>query len=999
MKIRILVSALALASAVCLSGEAVAQSREALSHYNKGIDLFEKEQYTAAGVEFAKAAEELGALGGSDDGGYAMRTQYYQAICAAHTSKDNAGELLENFVEEYPNSIYLNDIHLELGTALEKQGRYEEAYAHLSQVAPFELNRGRRDEYYYRTGYAAYQLGDIDTAYDNFRRVESARDYLPHATYYIAYIDYTRKDLAAAKRGFQSLAADAAYAQIIPFYLLQIEFMEHNYGYVIEHAPALLEKATEVRGREISRILSESYFHMREYAEALRYIENYEALGGVMGPEELYLAGFCNRYQGFFDKAAGQLAQVAVKDGELGQNAAFHLADCYVRLGDKKRALAAFALAASTDYNAEVKEEAMFNQGKLQYELGGGVFNEAINILNNYVRTYPRSPRIRDAREMLLAAYFNTRNYEAAYEAIKLVEEPDNNVKTALQKISYFRGLEFFERGDYDRALTFFNEADANRFNAKYTALTKFWRAETLVRKGDYKNAAPLFREYINLSPASEYEHKVAMYDLAYCYFNMKDWADAASWFGRFTSAYKTKDDLLADAYNRMGDISFAQREYWKAIESYDKAVSLGSAQSDYSNFQRAVMLGLVDRRDRKIESLLTIISADKGDYVDDAMYELGRTYVQAERFNEGATVLKNLVARFPQSPFYLSSLSDLGLIYQNLGKDDEALRYYKQVVAASPTSTQSKDAMLGIQNIYVDRNDVNSYFNFAQSSGIETNITIVERDSLSYEAARRVYESGAHARALPLMDTYLRQFPRGAYRVDALYALGDCSLAEGNRQAAKSAFAEVGGMPESKYKSAALQKAARMEAEDGNYAAAAGLYRTLGSTSTQTPVITEALSGYLRNSLAAGDMAAANTAAQEVLASPFVTAELKKEANFIRARYSQSQGNDSEALALYRTVADARTANGAESCYQIAAILFKEGKMQESEKEILRFAEQNTPYQQWLGRSFLILGDIYLAQGDDFQAKATFQSIIDGYSDRNDGIVAEAEQKIEKLK
>ena len=74
--------------------------------------------------------------------------------------------------------------------------------------------------------------------------------------------------------------------------------------------------------------------------------------------------------------------------------------------------------------------------------------------------------------------------------------------------------------------------------------------------------------------------------------------------------------------------------------------------------------------------------------------------------------------------------------------------------------------------------------------------MTVVERDSLSFAAADRVYQSGQYAKALPLMDGYLRQYPKGAYRADALYALGDCSLREGNRAGALAAFEEVAAMP-----------------------------------------------------------------------------------------------------------------------------------------------------------------------------------------------------------
>lgn len=213
-----------------------------------------------------------------------------------------------------------------------------------------------------------------------------------------------------------------------------------------------------------------------------------------MGREELYLAGYCNYVDRDYPKAIDRLTQVASGGDELAQNASFHLGDAYLQMGDKKKAMSAFALAASDDFDQAIREEAMFNYGKLQYELGGGIFNEAITTLDNYIKEFPDSPRINEAREILLAAYFNSRNYNAAYEAIRQLPDPDNNVKMALQKIAYFRALECFEAGDYDRTLELLDVADANRYTAKYTALTKFWRAETYVRKGDYAKAPAALR-------------------------------------------------------------------------------------------------------------------------------------------------------------------------------------------------------------------------------------------------------------------------------------------------------------------------------------------------------------------------------------------------------------------------------------------------------------------------------------------------------------------------
>ena len=328
---------------------------------------------------------------------------------------------------------------------------------------------------------------------------------------------------------------------------------------------------------------------------------------------------------------------------------------------------------------------------------------------------YPDSPRVGEAREILLAAYFNSRNYDAAYEAIKLVPDPDNNVKMALQKIAYFRALEYFEAGDYDKALELFDVSDANKYTAKYTALTKFWRAETYVKKGDYARAEPLYRSYISLSPRGERENMMAQYNLGYCLFNAQKWGEAGTWFDRFVSAYTLKDAVRADAFNRLGDVAFAQREYYKAIGYYDKAIALGASGADYARFQRAVMLGLADKYDRKVESLV-------GHHRRRQKRIRGRRDVRAgtylckqhERFNEAAELRsRRLVAGYPQSPYCLSALSELGLIYQNLGDDaSRRCKYYKEVVDRSIPRRRRPKMRCWVSKISMSiSNEVDSYF------------------------------------------------------------------------------------------------------------------------------------------------------------------------------------------------------------------------------------------------------------------------------------------------
>ena len=50
------------------------------------------------------------------------------------------------------------------------------------------------------------------------------------------------------------------------------------------------------------------------------------------------------------------------------------------------------------------------------------------------------------------------------------------------------------------------------------------------------------------------------------------------------------------------------------------------------------------------------------------------------------------------------------------------------------------------------------------------------------------------------------------------------------------------------------------------------------------------------------------------------------------------------------------------------------------------------------MAKAFILVGDIYLKRGDAFQAKNTWQSLIDGYAQDDDDIKQLAREKITAL-
>lgn len=964
-------------------------------HMERGDALYKSGKYTEAFREYQLAREKGGELGEME----LSRIDFLMAISAQRGGKPDAKQYLEWFAERYPASVYAPQAQYSLGNLYFDAGDYADAITAYQKLNPAKLGREDKNGYNFKMGYSLFALGQFDRVYSYMEQIDFRSMYYPHALYVMGYADYQGGRYDRARRHFTDIAETEEYANVVPFYLLQIEFSQGNYHYVTENGPRILAGASGERMLELTRMIAESYFHNRKWDESMLFMERYVEAGGRMGRIENYIMGFSYYMVSDYERAARYLARVPGQDDLLSQNASYHLGDVYIRLGDKHRAMQSFSIASSEGYDDKISEDALFNYGKLQYEQGGGYFNEAINVLNRYLTLYPSSPRSSEVKEFLVAAYYNSNNFEAAYQAIMQMPNPDNNVRAALQRITYFRALECFNVGDYSGAWALFEESLKNRYNAKYTALAGYWQGEILYRSGNYEGAAQKYETYVRLSPKTEPENIIARYNLGYCYFNIKNWAKSKEWFDNFLLEYRKNDSFTADANNRRGDIEYANRSFWRAIDYYDVAAKANTAEKYYSAFQRAMTLGMVDRTDGKIDGLTRIVNSRQGPYVEAAMYQLGRTYLVEQRFSKAAEVLEQFIEEFPGSNNYVYALADLGLVYQNLNDGNKALRYYKMVVEREKHSDVARDAMNGIRSIYVDQNRVNEYFAYARSVGVETDLGTVQRDSISFAAAQRIYRSGDMERAAAALDTYMKDYPGGTYIPNALYYQGEIAVGRGDQAAALGHFTRLTGMYNNPYTVPGLERTASIGMDMREFGKAADAYDRLSRTQGTNIRKDDALAGYMSALIYGGDLQRIVDTADDVAARAG-NRNLVRETKYTKAVALGRLDRKEESLAIFRELStDVSNPEGAESAYRVIQAVYQEGRADEAEKLVYEFADRNTPYALWLGKAFLTLGDIYVEKGDTFQARATYQSLVDGYPNKEDGVIEEAVERIKNLK
>ena len=269
----------------------------------------------------------------------------------------------------------------------------------------------------------------------------------------------------------------------------------------------------------------------------------------------------------------------------------------------------------------------------------------------------------------------------------------------------------------------------------------------------------------------------------------------------------------------------------------------------------------------------------------------------------------------------------------------------------------------------------------------------------MSFAAARSLYLADRTEDAARSLRSYVKSFPQGAYLTDALYYLGTCYRTSGEELRELETLEQLAAQGQNQYTLGTLERLSEAAFAQKRYATAAEADKRLSECAPTERERGAALERYVRALLAAGDREAILAAGDVVERRKEATPEALRRLRFARASILRERGQEKEALALYEQLRqEVRTAEGAEAMYRVIESKFRAGDDKTTEKMIFDFADMPSPDNYWLARAYLLLGDLYLKQGDNFQARATYQSVADGYSPADDGIVTEARSRIAKM-
>src|SRR5690554_248375 len=958
-------------------------------------ELYRQEKYNAAFRQYEKVQRQV-----DPKSELYSESLYFKAASALKAGHNSGNRFLEKFIEDYPDSPYINHALFDLAAYQFDKRQYPSVTRTLDRIDRASLNRNDLIKLRYQNGYAHLMQDNTEEALNEFQDVKNENHlYSRPATYYYAHIMYLQENYQSALNEFTKLENDPAYNRVIPIYVSHIYYKQQRYNDVVSYTTSILEDVEPEHKSELSKIIGDSYFHLREYQRAVPYLETYYQTSGPKTREDNYLLGYSYYVTQQYAKAVPLLESASRGKDEMAQNAYYHLADSYIKTDEKEKARVAFGAASDFDFNEKIKEDALFSFAKLTYELSYSPFNETINAFDRYITLYPNSQRNSEAYRYLTEVFMSTRNYKDAINSIEKIQNKTSDILRAYQRVTFYHGLEMFNNLAYSQAIDLFNLSLKNaEYSNELHARGLFWKAEALYRLGDYQASIDNYSRFLKTAGAFTLpEYSDAEYNLAYAYFKMENYDQAGNHFRNFINAQKEqRSEKLADAYNRLGDYYYFNTNYALAAENYQRAFNMKIFDEDYSLYQLAFIQGLQHNQQAKINTLQRLQQGfPDSEFVDDAIYELGRAFERLGQNNQALNNYKQLVDEFPQSTYYPRALLQMGLIEYNGGNFNQALNHYKQVAEKFQGTPEAQAALLGIRNSYVEMNNVDAYVAYTRRLGGGANVTASEQDSLSYAAAERQYMNGG-AQAVEQLTRYLQQFPDGSFVVNANFYLAELLYKEGKYAEANKHYSYVAQQPANIFSEQALSRASELTFNAGNYNEALNLFVKLEQLAGSKWNQLKAYTGQMRSYYELKQYREAIGSAEKVRNSEVANDVWRREADFIIGKSNYLLGNLDAALkSLSEVSSDTKLEIGAEAKYIVAEIHFKNNQMKQSEEVIMDFISKGTPFQFWLGKSFLLLSDVYLNRGDDFHAKHTLRSVVENYGADNDGVKEEASRKL----
>jgi len=363
------------------------------------------------------------------------------------------------------------------------------------------------------------------------------------------------------------------------------------------------------------------------------------------------------------------------------------------------------------------------------------------------------------------------------------------------------------------------------------------------------------------------------------------------------------------------------------------------------------------------------INSFSKSNYVDDAIYDLGNTYILAQDLDLALKTFMNLNTDFKNSLFYASAKLKLGLVYYMQKNDVAAIDILKNVIAEFPNTNTSQEALHVIKNIYTEMGQANQFLELIEN--VEHDYTKADLDSSTYYSAELQYMQGNYQNAIKSISSYLSYYPKGLFYLESHYYLYKSHEALGDLESAMNALSIIVNKQQNKYTVEGLLNLARMSFDLEKYISSEMYFSQLLEIASEIEFKKEAIMGVLESKFNLNQYNDIVLSIAHLVKDDLFSGSDELRIHYLKAYSLYKMNKISKSLIEFNwLINNTEGALKAEAFYYTSLLLYNDKKYDKSQDIIFQLINELPSYQIWIQKSLLILAKTYIMQEDLFQAQ-----------------------------
>jgi len=963
--------------------------------FDNAMELYQKEKYGSAQQYFKWVYEN------TTDKQQDLKTDsyFYMALCAANLFNEDAIFLLNDFIAKYPVSAQVPQAYFALGKFYFNKKNYKKTIESFDLIGEKNINKEILAEYAYKKGYSFFELNRFAEARPLLKTAtELETPYKNRAIYYLAFIAYQEKQYQAALEDFLKVKDDPEFKDVVPFYIVQIYLLQKKYDEVVAKGLPLFERGNDKTKIELSRSLALAYYELNEYEKANHFFQYYFAgTKEKIARTDYYAAGMANFNIGNWKNTVDFLSKTTVIKDNMAQNAYYTIGDCYIKMEQWDLASQALYEAYKMDFLPNVKEDALFNYAKIQYEKSTSPFNQAIKALEQFVNEYPNSVHNESVEDYLARIYMSTKNYQGAINSLEKIQQKSPTLLKSYQRATYFRGLELINNKDYEAALKSFEKSLKYPIDNNIELSALYWKSEAQYRNSQFTNAAQSYRFYQKSNGAQRDEnYQLSFYGLGYALMQNQKYAEAEKAFSEFLALKISDSELISDTYLRLADCQFMQKKLQQAIANYDKVAKMEQPNADYALYQVAILHGYQKELNKKVMALENLFkNYPNTGYRAEAEFELASTYHALNQYRKAIDAYQDFIKTYPKNNLVRQAYTKLAQAHWNINETNNAINTFKYVLENYSKSQEANDAFVNLETIYAELGKPTEFYEYAKLKNFA--IAVSRQDSVSYKSAENKLMRGEYEAAYKGFSDYLKLFPKGMFTSNALFHKAEYDYEKKRLDEALVGYEVLVSNYITENTETALRKAGLIQFNRNNFKKAYEYFSKLSEIASTENNRILANNGIMRAGYELKKFQDVKNSAEYIIAASQAQREVKNDAYLYAGRAAMELNDFVAAKKHFAVLAETPiNESSTEAAYKLALIEFKQNSLPETEKAILKIINGNYFGEYWIASTYILYGDWYAASSKTFQAKNTYQSIIDNYD--GEDLRKVAQEKLDKL-